>query len=94
VLPTMAGWTEQVCVLASVLLWKWLGKRCHMSYHYSAIPHFRELFDCPSYCCCSPAKTYAPLASINIVDQYSAFCVWISYFIELLICPHGKICRQ
>ena len=22
-----------------------------MSYHYSATPHFRELFDCPSYCC-------------------------------------------
>jgi hypothetical protein len=20
-----------------------------MSYHYSATPHFRELFDCPSY---------------------------------------------
>jgi hypothetical protein len=46
VLPTMAGSTEQVCVRARVLLWKWSGKRCHMTYHYSAIPHFRELFDC------------------------------------------------
>jgi len=33
---------------ARVLLWRWLGKRCHMSYHCSAIPHFRELFCCPS----------------------------------------------
>ena len=48
VLPTMAGTMEQVCVCARVLLWRWLGKRCHMSYHFSAIPpHFRELFDCP-----------------------------------------------
>jgi len=33
-----------VCVCARVLLWRLLDKRCH----YSAIPHFRELFDCPS----------------------------------------------
>jgi hypothetical protein len=39
-----------VCVCARVLLWRWLGKRCHMSYHYNVIPQFRELFDCPSYC--------------------------------------------
>jgi hypothetical protein len=32
-----------VCVYARVLLWRWLGKRCHMSYHYSAIPHFQEI---------------------------------------------------
>ena len=40
-----------VCVRARarVLLWRWLGKRCNMSYHFSAIPHFRELFDCPTY---------------------------------------------
>ena len=50
VLPTMAGSMEQVGMCARVLLWRWLGKRCHMSYHYSAIPHFRELFDCSSYC--------------------------------------------
>jgi len=48
-LPTMAGSMEQVCVCAKVVLWSWLSKRCHMSYPYSAIPHFRELFDCPSY---------------------------------------------
>ena len=48
VLPTMAGSMEQVCVCARVPLWRWLGKRCRMSYHYSAIPQFRELFDCPS----------------------------------------------
>jgi hypothetical protein len=46
------GWLF-VCVCARararILLWRWLGKRCHMSYHYSAIPHFRELFDSPSY---------------------------------------------
>ena len=49
VLPTMTGSMEQVCACARVLLWRWLGKRCHMSYHYSAIAQFRELFDCPSY---------------------------------------------
>jgi hypothetical protein len=38
-----------VCVCARVQLWRWLGKRCHMSYHYSAIPQTQELFDCPSY---------------------------------------------
>ena len=46
--PTMAGSMEQVCVFARVWLWRWLDKRCHISYHYSAIPQFRELCDCPS----------------------------------------------
>ena len=53
VLPTMAGSVKQVCVCvrarARVLLWRWLGKRCHISNDYIDIPHFRELFDCPSY---------------------------------------------
>ena len=49
VLPTMAGSNEQVCVCPRVLLWRWLGKHCHKSYHCSAIPPFRELFECPSY---------------------------------------------
>jgi hypothetical protein len=39
----------QVDVCARVLLWRWLGKHCCMSYHYSAIPLFQEHFDCPSY---------------------------------------------
>ena len=47
--PTIAGSMEQVCVCARVWLWRWLGKRCHMSYHYSAVPQFRELCYCPSY---------------------------------------------
>jgi len=47
--PTIAGSMEQVCVCARVWLWRWLGKRCGMSYHYSAIPQFRELCDCASY---------------------------------------------
>ena len=47
--PTMAGSMEQVCVCVRVWFWRWLDKRCHMSYHYSAIPQFRELCDCPSY---------------------------------------------
>ena len=47
--PTMEGSMEQVCVCATVWLWSWLGKHRHMSYHYSAIPQFRELCDCPSY---------------------------------------------
>ena len=45
----MAGSMEQACARARVLLWRWLGKRCHMSYHYSAIAQFLEHFDCPSY---------------------------------------------
>ena len=49
VLLTMEGSMQQVRVWARVLLWRWLGKRCHMSNHYSVIPHFKELFDCPSY---------------------------------------------
>jgi len=53
-LPTMAGSMEQVRAWARALLWRWLGKRYRMSYHYSAIPHFRELFDCPSYDCANP----------------------------------------
>jgi hypothetical protein len=32
-------------VSTRVLLWRWLGKRCCMSYHYSAIPPFWELFN-------------------------------------------------
>ena len=46
---TMAGSMEQVCVWARVWLWRWLDKCCHMSYHYSTIPQFRELCDCPSH---------------------------------------------
>ena len=42
-------WSKCVCVCARVWLWRWLGKRCHISYHYSAIPQFQELCDCPSY---------------------------------------------
>jgi hypothetical protein len=48
VLPTMAGSMEKVYVCPRVLLWRWFGKRCRMSYHYSAIPPFWELFDWPS----------------------------------------------
>jgi len=43
VLPTMAGSKEQVCVRVRVLIWRWLGKRCRMSCHYSAIPHGRTM---------------------------------------------------
>ena len=53
VLPTMPGSNEQVCVCPRVLPWRWLGKHCHKthkSYHCCAIPPFRELFWCPSYC--------------------------------------------
>jgi hypothetical protein len=49
VFQKMAGSMEQMCLCARVLLWRWLGKRCRRSYHYRAIPPFRELFDCPSY---------------------------------------------
>jgi hypothetical protein len=33
------------CARAKFLLWKWLGKHYRMSYHYSAVTQFRELFD-------------------------------------------------
>jgi hypothetical protein len=55
VLPTTVGSMEWVCVCVCgviartrVLLWRWLGKRCRMSYHYSTIKPFREHFDCPN----------------------------------------------
>jgi len=54
-----------VCVCAKVLLWRWLGKRCHMSCCYSAIPHFRELFDCPSYSGVSRPLTYVSHSLCN-----------------------------
>jgi hypothetical protein len=41
--------TSVVCVWARIILWRWLGTRLRMPYHYSAIPPFRELCDCPSY---------------------------------------------
>jgi hypothetical protein len=47
VFPTMAGSMEQVCVCTWLLIWRWLGKRCHMSYHYSAVLPFWELFWLP-----------------------------------------------
>ena len=49
VLPTLARSMEKVCVCARVLHWRWLDKRCHMSYRWSAIPQLRELFDFPSH---------------------------------------------
>jgi hypothetical protein len=45
----MARSMEQTCVCARVLHWRWLGKRCHMSYPYNAILQFWELSDCPSH---------------------------------------------
>jgi hypothetical protein len=66
VLPTMTGLMEQVCVCARVLLWRWLGKRCHMSYHYRATPHFRELFDC---------STYTGVCAINILVAWQCSVV-------------------
>jgi hypothetical protein len=35
-----AGSMEQVYVCAWVLLWRWLGKICHMSYHYHISVNF------------------------------------------------------
>jgi hypothetical protein len=36
-------------VSARVPLWRRFGKRGRMPCHYSVIPSFRELFDCPPY---------------------------------------------
>ena len=67
VLPTMARSMEQVCVCARVLLWRWLGKRCHMSCHYCAIPIFRELFASPSY---------VKLHKRTPEDTHILCCIW------------------
>jgi hypothetical protein len=47
VLPTMAGLMEQVCVCAQGYCFE-VDKIsvAILSNHYSATPHFRELFDC------------------------------------------------
>jgi len=58
-----------VCVCPRVLLWRWLGKHFHMSYHYSAIPHFRELFGCPSYV--EPSKIWSK-TYISLHVKYSS----------------------
>jgi hypothetical protein len=73
VLRTMAGSIEQACVRARVLLWRWLGMRCHMSNRYSATPHFRELFDCPSY-----ASTYLPLQHSKLSFSHGV-CSYLPY---------------
>ena len=67
--PTTAGSMEQVCVCARVWLWRLLGKRCHMFYHYSAVPQFRELCDCPSYKRClagTVGSTKVPPCAVSI----------------------------
>jgi hypothetical protein len=69
VLPTMARSMEHVCVWTGILLWRWLGKRCHMSYHYSVITHFRELFDCPMFCC-----DQTMWRSVNRDQSFRGFC--------------------
>ena len=78
VLPTMAGSMKQVCVCARFLFWKWLGKRCHMSNHYSAIPHFRELFDCLSY---------SDRLFVALLTQHSRFmrCIILSSVASLVL---------
>ena len=42
------GASVYVCVRKGPTL-KVILKRCHMSNHYNAIPHFLELFDCLSF---------------------------------------------
>jgi len=83
VLPTMAGSMEQVCARARVLLWRWLGKCCHMSYHYSAIPQFRELFDCPSY----QRSNYQATKCHILQDSLFSFLA-----IEMLTTWNGVLC--
>jgi len=66
-----------VCVRKGPTLKVIIGKRCHMSNHYSAIPHFRELFDCHSYNvsfddCCQHA-----------VYRIQTACRWLSALSEL-----------
>jgi hypothetical protein len=70
VLPTMAASMEQVCVHARVLLWRWLGKRCCMSYNYSARPPFRELFDGSSYTKTNATYKIWRKSSYKIIPQH------------------------
>jgi hypothetical protein len=65
-----------VCVCTRVLLRRWLGKRCHMSYHYSAIPQFWERFDCPTY-----FKTFQKV--IRMLVNYFIKVVHFMHFLSL-----------
>ena len=62
----MAGSNEQVCVSPMVLLWMWLGKHYHKSYHCNAIPPFRELFECPSHWIIMKSYMNAKWAPLNL----------------------------
>jgi hypothetical protein len=46
--PPVVGSMKPLCVWAKGPALKLIGKRCSVSFHYSAIPLFRELYDCPS----------------------------------------------
>jgi hypothetical protein len=50
--PSAGAFNNRRIEGTSVLLWMWLCKRCHMSYHYSEMPQFRVLFDWTSYMTC------------------------------------------
>ena len=84
VLPTMAGSMEQMCVCARILIWRWLGKRCHMSYHYSAIPQFRELFDCPS-------NIHAYIHTHTNTHKHTYIHTYVHTYIHTYIYTHTRV---
>jgi hypothetical protein len=63
---------------ARVLFWRWLNKRCRMSYRYNAITPFRELFDCPSYI------TYFLTCNILSFSTFSFFSFLVTWQVLLL----------
>jgi hypothetical protein len=70
VLPTMAESMQQLFVHARVLLWRLSGKRSRISYQYSAIPPFRELFDYPIYISQHNTRRHALRCAISLDRQH------------------------
>jgi hypothetical protein len=79
VFPSMEHARACLCVRARVLLWRQLCK-C-MSYHYSAIPSFRELFDCSSclYVYIYKQHTHTHIIYIYIYIYETKRQIWETY---------------
>jgi hypothetical protein len=75
VLPTMAGSMEQVRLRARVLFWRWLGKRCWISYHYSAIPPILQLSDWLMYWSFKKSPWY--IWNIYIYIYIYIICIYV-----------------
>jgi hypothetical protein len=70
---------ECVHVCAKVLLWRWLGNRCHSPIIYNVIPPFRELFRHPSYFIMSTI-CISKVNCIQTIEIYLIFFTAVAYF--------------